>query len=101
MNAWEKRFERTIRHRRFYRNDEAGIAMGVCAGIADFLGVDVWLVRLVTVLAALFFTLPTVIAYFALGIIAHHRPLRYRGADTERALWAHGRHARRRQETEQ
>src|SRR5699024_6158110 len=54
MNAWEQRFERTIRHRRFYRNDEAGIAMGVCAGVADFLGVDVWLVRLVTVLAALF-----------------------------------------------
>ena len=94
MNARE-RFARTIRQRRFYRNDEDGLAMGVCAGAADFLGIDVWLVRLVTVIAAILFTLPTVIAYFALGVMAQHRPLRYRGVEPERAFWAQTRHTRR------
>lgn len=100
MNAWE-RFERTIRHRRFYRNDEDGIAMGVCAGAADFLGVDVWLVRLVTVIATILFTLPTVTIYFALGIMAHHKPLRYRGAGAEQAFWTRGCHTRHEQEVNQ
>ncbi|MGH8127234.1 MAG: PspC domain-containing protein [Gammaproteobacteria bacterium] len=100
MNTREH-FERTLRHRRFYRNDEAGLAMGVCAGVADFLGIDVWLVRIVTVLAAIFFTLPTVIIYFGLGIMAHHKPLSYRGASAERAFWQHGRHTRREQEVNQ
>ncbi|MGH8427281.1 MAG: PspC domain-containing protein [Gammaproteobacteria bacterium] len=100
MNARE-RFERTVRHRRFYRNDEAGLAMGVCAGAADFLGIDVWLVRLVTVLAGIFFTLPTVIVYFALGILARHKPLTYRGPGAEQTFWTRGRHARGEQEIKQ
>jgi phage shock protein C len=94
-------FERTIRHRRFYRNDENGIAMGVCAGAADFLGIDVWFVRLLSVVAALFFTLPTVIVYFALGILARHRPLSYHGAGSERALWAHVRRGQHEHEVNQ
>ena len=43
---------------------------GVCAGFAYFLGIQVWITRLVTFLAALAFGHTVVIAYLCLWVFA-------------------------------
>lgn len=52
-----------------YRDREHAWLSGVCAGIARYLGVSRTVVRLVAVLAVIFFTLPTLAAYIALAIV--------------------------------
>ncbi|MCW1381544.1 envelope stress response membrane protein PspC [Novosphingobium sp. KCTC 2891] len=64
----------TAQRTRFYRDKVNGKFMGVCAGIADYTGVDVLWVRLgfvVLTLAGLGF-LP--LAYFALGFLSEKKP---------------------------
>lgn len=60
---------------RLYKNSKDGSFMGVCAGIADYLDVRVGIVRLVTVLGAIFtgFWL-FVIGYIALGMFLPNKP---------------------------
>ncbi len=58
---------------RFYRDKINGKIMGVCAGIADYTGVDVLWVRL----AMLLFTFSTgfgIPLYFAIGILSDKKP---------------------------
>jgi phage shock protein C len=63
------------RGRKFYLNRRGGKAMGVCAGIADYTGVDVTLIRVAAVLVTLFGAFPwTVIAYFTAALIAKNAP---------------------------
>ena len=49
-----------------YRDVENAKIAGVCAGIADYLGVSVAAVRIVTVIAAIVYSIPVIAAY-ALG----------------------------------
>ena len=44
---------------RLYRDTRRAWLAGVCAGIADYFGVSVGLVRFLTFLSAVFFTMPT------------------------------------------
>lgn len=53
---------------RLYRIPQEGRVMGVCAGIADYFGVEPWVIRLGTFFSLVFFTLPTFIGYFLLGM---------------------------------
>ena len=46
---------------RMYRNSEKGMVFGVCAGVADYFGFDVTIVRVLVVLGTLFFPGPLVI----------------------------------------
>ena len=50
------------------RSDDRMIA-GVCSGVADYLGVDVTLVRLLTVVAAIFSVGAVAVAYIAAWIL--------------------------------
>jgi phage shock protein PspC (stress-responsive transcriptional regulator) len=50
-------------HRRLVRRRDDRMIAGVCSGVADYLGVDVTLVRLVTVLGAIFGLGSLVVAY--------------------------------------
>jgi phage shock protein C len=73
---------------RFYRDKQNGKVMGVCAGIADYTGFDVALVR-ICFLAAVFMSGGSVLPfYFIAGWITPAKPreLDYRGTE-ERQFW--------------
>ena len=73
---------------RFYRDKENGKLMGVCAGIADYTGFDVALVR-ICFLAAVFMSGGSVLPfYFIAGWVAPTKPreLDYRGTE-DRQFW--------------
>ena len=74
------------RGRKFYLNRRQGKVMGVCAGISDYTGVDVTLVRVAAVLVTLFGAFPwTVIAYFVAALIGKNLPTG-NARDAERPL---------------
>lgn len=50
-------------HKRLVRRRDDRMVGGVCSGVADYLGVDVTLVRLLTVLGAVFGLGSLVVAY--------------------------------------
>jgi phage shock protein C len=73
---------------RFYRDKQNAKLMGVCAGIADYTGVDVLWVRL----AAVFLTLmgmgwATVPGYFLVGLFASKKPVHLYGNREEQQFW--------------
>jgi phage shock protein C len=73
---------------RFYRDKQNGKVMGVCAGIADYTGFDVALVR-ICFLAAVFISGGSVLPfYFIAGWVAPTKPreLDYRGTE-DRQFW--------------
>ena len=73
---------------RFYRDKQNGKVMGVCAGIADYTGFDVALVR-ICFLAAVFMSGGSVLPfYFIAGWVAPTKPreLDYTGHE-ERQFW--------------
>jgi phage shock protein C len=68
------------RGRKFYLDRRNGKAMGVCAGIAEYTGWDVTLIRVAAVLVTLLGAFPwTVIAYFAAALIAKNLPAGFEG----------------------
>ena len=60
--------------RRLYRDREAGIFLGVCAGIADYFGFDLGVTRILTALALIFFMPMTLVLYFALALLLPKKP---------------------------
>ena len=74
--------------RSLYRDSENGWLLGVCAGLADRFEVNVSGVRVLVAVMTFFFTVPTVIAYLALGILLRDRPLVYRGGADEQRFWS-------------
>jgi phage shock protein C len=59
---------------RFYKDKRNGKVMGVCAGIADYTGVDVTIVRIMLVLAFFVSSGAVLPVYFIAGLIAEDRP---------------------------
>ena len=59
---------------RFYRDKRNGKVLGLCAGIADYTGIDTNLVRWMMVLATFFSGGSTIPFYFVAGWIAPDRP---------------------------
>jgi phage shock protein C len=74
-------------HTRFYRDKLNGKIMGVCAGIADYTGVDPLWVRLGAMM--LFFTLGPIMfmAYFLTGFLAPKKPANLYGNRDEQKFW--------------
>ncbi|WP_420140465.1 envelope stress response membrane protein PspC [Sphingomonas sp.] len=79
----------TPRRTSFYLDKRNGKFMGVCAGITDYTGVDVTLVRVGVVLLTVFATGGLgFIAYLALGLIADEKPRELDYTDREdRKFW--------------
>ncbi|WP_142849335.1 PspC domain-containing protein [Telmatospirillum sp. J64-1] len=71
---------------RLYRRPEDGWVAGVCAGLAEYLGIDVRLARLGWFLGLVFFTLPSLLAYLALAAFLRRRPPEGFGSPREEAL---------------
>jgi phage shock protein C len=70
-----------------YRDKENGKLLGVCAGLADYLGVDVMFVRIGTVLGAVFFTMPVVGAYLLAALVLKTKPPRAYASREEEDFW--------------
>ncbi len=73
-------------HTRFYRDKANGKLFGVCAGLADYTGIDVLWVR-VAMLALTFtvgFTFPL---YFAIAILSESRPRELYTDSAEQRFW--------------
>ena len=59
---------------RLYRDPQRGALGGVCSGLADYLGVEVWVVRLVAVTALIFASFLTILLYLAAWAILDKKP---------------------------
>jgi phage shock protein C len=81
----------TWRTQRFYRDPRHGKLMGVCAGVADYLGVDVTLIRILAIIALLWFNVLALVAYLVLGFMLPTRPDTLYDRDTDeeyrRSVW--------------
>ena len=73
---------------RFYRDKRNGKFMGICAGIADYTGFDVTLVR-IGMIAAVFLSSGSILpVYFIAGMWAPDRPRELETTDVEEnAFW--------------
>jgi phage shock protein C len=73
---------------RFYRNKRKGKLMGICAGIADYTGFDVGMVRIAFV-AAIFLSSGSILpVYFVAGWITPNKPRELESTDREeREFW--------------
>ena len=73
---------------RFYRDKRRGKVMGVCAGIAEYTGFDVTLVR-IGMVAAVFLSSGSILPiYFIAGFVAPERPRELDTRDSEeRQFW--------------
>ena len=72
---------------RFYRDKQNGKWMGVCAGIADYTGVDVIWVRLGAIALTLMATPLVIVAYFIAGSVAEKKPLQLYTDRGEQKFW--------------
>jgi phage shock protein C len=72
---------------RLYRDTERGVLAGVCAGIADYIGVRPIVSRLATVLGLIFFFPLTFLAYVVLAIALRPKPARLYSSRDEEAFW--------------
>ena len=76
----------STRHR-LWRDTDRGILAGVCAGIADYIGVEPIAVRLAAVLGLVFFFPPTIAAYIILAIALRPKPHTLYASPDEEAFW--------------
>jgi phage shock protein C len=72
---------------RLYRDPRRGWLAGVCAGIADYFGVSVGLVRFLTFLSAAFFTMPTLFGYLVAALVLRRKPEHLYASGEEEAFW--------------
>ena len=80
----------TPRRTKFYRDKLNGKWLGVCAGIADYTGMDVTLVRIGTVLLTVLGSGATIIAYIVAGMVAPIKPRELYGEKPEDAKFWQG-----------
>lgn len=71
---------------RFYRDKVNGKFLGVCAGIADYTGVDALWVRLGFLILSMTMGWPFLI-YFAFGMLADKKPAGLYGDRQEERFW--------------
>ena len=64
--------------RELYRDPVNGKLSGVCAGIANFFGAEVWLIRILVISAALLGgSFLVILAYVAMTLMLEKQPIRY------------------------
>lgn len=61
---------------RLYRDPERGRVAGVCAGLADYLGIEPFVLRVGTVLGLIFLSFFTILGYVILAFMLPRRPPR-------------------------
>ncbi|HHX8352203.1 envelope stress response membrane protein PspC [Vibrio sp. Vb0937] len=67
-----------MNNRELYRDPVNGKISGVCAGIANYFGAEVWLIRIVVISAALLGgTFLVLLAYIAMAFMLEKQPVTY------------------------
>ncbi len=77
----------STRRFRLWRNRDRGMLAGVCAGIADYLGVEPIVVRIIAALGLIFFFPPTAIGYVILALSLPPKPPELYASRDEEAFW--------------
>lgn len=77
----------TARHTKFYLDKGNGKLMGVCAGIADYTGVDVTLVRIGMVVGTILGSGLLILVYLATGWIAPPKPRELEDSPEQKKFW--------------
>lgn len=75
------------RAQRFYRDPRNGKIMGVCAGVADYFGWNVTFIRILAVIALLWFSIFTLVAYIGLGCLLPSKPGKLYDWDDDERYW--------------
>ena len=78
------------RLQRLYRDRENGWVFGVCAGLADYFGLNLLMVRGVALAGLIFFTIPAGMVYLVAALLLRDRPLTVRDSGREREFWRRG-----------
>lgn len=74
---------------RLYRSADRGFIAGVCAGLAEYFGVDATLTRVLVAVGAFFFPI-LILAYIVLALLLPKRPsMGYGGDDRDSELRRH------------
>jgi len=60
--------------RELYRDPSRGKISGVCAGLADYFGLELWVVRIIAVTLLIFFQFPIFIAYIIAFMVLEPKP---------------------------
>lgn len=82
---------------KFYRDKRNGKFLGVCAGIADYTGFDVTLIRILFVAAVIMGSGAPLLLYIIAAFMTQDRPRELQFSDTEdRQFWQHVRASPRR-----
>ncbi len=87
MSIWGRADEQWRNPHRLYRDTEHARIAGVCAGIADYFGVRLRMVRLAAILCLIFFFVPTFITYIVLTLVLPKRPPRLYASREEEVFW--------------
>jgi phage shock protein C len=72
---------------RLWRDTSRGILAGVCAGIADYLGIEPIVVRIAAVAGLIFFCVPTIVGYLILAVALRPKPPALYESRDEEAFW--------------
>ncbi len=72
---------------KLWRNPTTGKVFGVCAGMSDYFGLDLFMVRALTVLGLVFFSVPVLIGYCLLALILPARPASLYRSPAEEEFW--------------
>ncbi len=72
---------------RLWRDREHGVIAGVCAGIADYIGAERVVVRLIAVAGLIFFFVPTAAAYLILAVVLPPKPPTLYASRDEEKFW--------------
>lgn len=72
---------------RLYRSVEHRVVLGVCAGLAEYWGLDLWLVRAGALVGLFVFTVPTVLGYLLAGWLLDSAPAGLYANHEEETFW--------------
>ena len=72
---------------RLYRNMQKAKIKGVCAGVADYFGIDPLPIRIGALIALFTVTVPTLVCYFVAAWLLDEAPADLYESDAEREFW--------------
>ena len=79
--------DRAPSRQRLYRDTRRAWLAGVCAGIADYFGLGVGLVRFLMFVSGIFFTMPTLFGYLVAALVLQRKPDHLYASGDEEAFW--------------
>lgn len=77
----------TANPNRLYRDPANGYVFGVAAGIAEYFGIEAWIVRALLILGVFVAAPPFIIGYVILGLVLPRKPERLYRDETEEKFW--------------